>query len=264
MGGDHSTPLIAIDNLSKVYGEKGEDQVVALEGISLKIYAGEFVTVLGPSGCGKSTMLMLIAGLYKPTTGAVRINDENVYKPRTDIGFVFQNAVLLDWRTVLGNVMLQVTARKLDKKAYELRAHELLESVGLSEFEDSYPYALSGGMKQRVSICRALVHDPPLLLMDEPFGALDAFTREQLMVDLQRMWINTRKTIVFVTHSITEAIFQSDRIIVMSPRPGHVDRVWDIDLPRPRRLKMVESAEFARYTREIRELFMSRGVIAED
>lgn len=222
------------------------------------------MSILGPSGCGKSTLLMLIAGLYSPTHGQVRIGGQPVTQPRTDIGIVFQSPVLLDWRRVLDNVMLQVEARGLDKTRYRRRSLELLDAVGLTGFENAYPYALSGGMRQRVSICRALVHDPPLLLMDEPFGALDALTREQLMIDLQRMWAGGNQTVVFVTHSIREAVFLSDRVVVLSPRPGRFERVWQIDLPRPRQLQMTNSASFMRYTEEITDLFMSKGVIREE
>jgi NitT/TauT family transport system ATP-binding protein len=235
-----------------------------LQDINLNIAQGEFVSILGPSGCGKSTLLMLIAGLYLASQGEIRIGGDAVRRPRTDVGIVFQSPVLLDWRRVLDNVMLQVQARRLDKTIYRQRSLELLRAVGLAGFEQVYPYALSGGMRQRVSICRALVHDPPLLLMDEPFGALDALTREQLMIDLQRMCAGGRQTVIFVTHSIVEAVFLSDRVIVLSPRPGRVERIWNIDLPRPRRVKMSSTPEFLRYTEEITSLFMSKGIIREE
>jgi NitT/TauT family transport system ATP-binding protein len=262
--GRESRALIEVDRVSKIYDEGGSGPLLALQEISLEISRGEFVSILGPSGCGKSTLLMLIAGLYSPSAGQLRIDGQSVTRPRTDIGIVFQNPVLLDWRVVLDNVMLQIEARRLDKTLYRRRALELLDAVGLAGFEQTYPYALSGGMRQRVSICRALVHDPPLLLMDEPFGALDALTREQLMIDLQRMWATGHQTILFVTHSIREAVFQSDRVVVMSARPGRVERVWRIALPRPRRLRVTASAEFIRYMEEITDLFMSKGVIQED
>jgi NitT/TauT family transport system ATP-binding protein len=259
-----SAALIEIDGLSKIYDEGGSEPLLALQDVSLDISRGEFASILGPSGCGKSTLLMLIAGLYSPSGGQVRIGGQPVTRPRTDIGIVFQNPLLLDWRRVLDNVMLQVEARRLDKVLYQRRSLELLDAVGLAGFEHAYPYALSGGMRQRVSICRALIHDPPLLLMDEPFGALDALTREQLMIDLQRMWADRHQTVVFVTHSIREAVFQSDRVIVLSPRPGRIERVWRIDLPRPRRLKMTTTHSFIRYTQEITDLLMSKGVIREE
>ncbi|MBM4421611.1 MAG: ABC transporter ATP-binding protein, partial [Chloroflexi bacterium] len=171
---------------------------------------------------------------------------------------------LLDWRKTLANVMLQVEMRKLDKSLYQARAQELLDMVGLTGFEDRYPYELSGGMRQRVSICRALLHDPPLLLMDEPFGALDALTRDQLNLDLQRIWLQSRKTVVFVTHSITEAVFLADRVVVMSPRPGKIEEILEIDLPRPRHLSIRETPEFGKYTSEIRRLFGSLGILRDE
>jgi NitT/TauT family transport system ATP-binding protein len=258
------TPFIEVAGVSKVYSTGGKGQVVALEDVSLDIMPGEFVSVLGPSGCGKSTLLMLIAGLYRPSAGEIRIADRRVTRAQTDLGMVFQSPVLLDWRTVLGNVLLQAEARRMEPRLARERALALLASVGLSGFERSYPYALSGGMRQRVSICRALVHDPPLLLMDEPFGALDALTREQLMIDLQRMLARTRQTVVFVTHSISEAVFQSDRVVVLSPRPGRVERIWTIDLPRPRRVRLTSDPAFSGYVEAITDLFMSKGVIRED
>jgi NitT/TauT family transport system ATP-binding protein len=176
---------------------------------------------------------------------------------------VFQSPVLLEWRTALGNIMLQAEARRLDRKAAERRARELLAAVGLAGFEGKYPDELSGGMRQRVAICRALIHDPPQLLMDEPFGALDALTRDQLVLDLQRLWNETRMTVMFITHSVAEAVFLSDRVIVMTPRPGQVDRIMDIDLPRPRTLAMRESPGFNAYVREILDLFLARGVLRE-
>jgi NitT/TauT family transport system ATP-binding protein len=263
-GAPGSEVLIEIDAVSKHYNEGASEPLLALDNVSLDISRGEFVSILGPSGCGKSTLLMLIAGLYTPSKGQIRIGGELVTRPRTNIGIVFQNPVLLDWRRVLDNVMLQIEAQRLDRVLYRRRCLELLDAVGLAGFEYAYPYMLSGGMRQRVSICRALIHDPPLLLMDEPFGALDALTREQLMIDLQRMWASGHQTTVFVTHSIREAVFLSDRVIVLSPRPGQVERTWRIDLPRPRRLKMATAPTFIRYTQEITDLFMSKGVIHED
>jgi NitT/TauT family transport system ATP-binding protein len=263
-GASKPNVFIEIDGLSKKYNEGGPDSLLALQDISLDISRGEFVSILGPSGCGKSTLLMLIAGLYSASHGEVRIGGQPVTRPRTDLGIVFQNPVLLEWRRVLDNVMLQVEAQRLDKVVYRRRALELLGAVGLAGFENAYPYALSGGMRQRVSICRALIHDPPLLLMDEPFGALDALTREQLMIDVQRMWAGGHQTAVFVTHSIREAVFLSDRVIVLSSRPGRIERIWHIDLPRPRRLKMASTPAFTRYTQEITDLFMSKGVIRDE
>ena len=222
----------------------------ALDHVSLSERRSEFLSILGPSGCGKSTLLMLAAGLLPASSGAITIEGRAVDKPRTDIGIVFQSPVLLEWRTALGNVMLQAEARKLKHAAAEARARELLNSVGLGGFEHKYPEELSGGMRQRVSLCRALIHNPPQLLMDEPFGALDALTRDQLVLDLQKIWNERRITVLFVTHSVQEAVFLSDRIVVMTPRPGKIDRIIDIDLPRPRTLALREAPEFARYSRE--------------
>jgi len=262
--GEQRPTVIRFDGVAKVYGGHGGGGLQALTDISLDVRENEFVSLLGPSGCGKSTLLMLTAGLLSATDGAIEIAGRKVSGPQTNVGIVFQSPVLLPWRTALGNVMLQAEARGLDRGAYRRRAVELLETVGLGGFRDSLPWQLSGGMQQRVSICRALVHDPPLLLMDEPFGALDALTREQMMVELQRLWYRSRKTILFVTHSIAEAIFLSDRVVVMTPRPGRVERDIAIDLPRPRRLRMMGSTNFRRYSDEVTMLFKSRGVIRED
>jgi NitT/TauT family transport system ATP-binding protein len=237
--------------------------VRALDQVSVTERRGEFLSILGPSGCGKSTLLMIAAGLISPSSGDVAVDSTAVTKPRTDIGIVFQSPVLLEWRTALGNVMLQAEAKKLERSTAERRARELLASVGLGGFEDKYPHELSGGMRQRVSLCRALIHNPPLLLMDEPFGALDALTRDQLVLDLQQIWNELRMTVLFITHSVPEAVFLSDRIVVMTPRPGRIDRIVDIDLPRPRTLAMRDTAEFAHYSHEILEMFLARGVLRE-
>jgi NitT/TauT family transport system ATP-binding protein len=186
-----------------------------------------------------------------------------VARPRTEIGIVFQSPVLLEWRTALGNVMLQAEAKKLERAAAERRARKLLDAVGLGGFEHKYPHELSGGMRQRVSLCRALIHEPDQLLMDEPFGALDALTRDQLVLDLQQICSQRRMSVLFITHSVPEAVFLSDRILVMTPRPGRVDRVIEIGLPRPRTLAMRDRPEFAAYSREILDLFLARGVLRE-
>jgi NitT/TauT family transport system ATP-binding protein len=261
-GTDADRPLLRVQGLSKVYATR-DGPVRALDRISVSERRGEFLSILGPSGCGKSTLLMIAAGLMPPSSGVVAVDGTPVTRPRTDIGIVFQSPVLLEWRTALGNVMLQAEAKRLERRAAERRARELLASVGLVGFEDKYPHELSGGMRQRVSLCRALIHDPPQLLMDEPFGALDALTRDQLVLDLQRIWNERRMTVLFITHSVPEAVFLSDQVVVMTPRPGRVDRVIDIDLPRPRTLAMRESPQFARYSREILELFLARGVLRE-
>jgi NitT/TauT family transport system ATP-binding protein len=253
-------PLIEIAGVSKTYAAS-DGAVQALERVSLDVSAGEFLSILGPSGCGKSTLMLMIAGLLAPSSGAIRVAGRAVTRPQTDVGIVFQSPVLLDWRTVIRNVLLQVEARGLDGPTHRAKARELLQAVGLEGFEDRYPFELSGGMRQRAAICRALIHDPPLLLMDEPFGALDALTREQMRLDIERLWLERRKTVVFITHSIPEAVLLSDRVVVMSPRPGRIDGVLDIDLPRPRRLEVQESPRFAAYQKAITDLFRARGVL---
>jgi NitT/TauT family transport system ATP-binding protein len=259
---DHDQPYLRIENLSKVYATR-DGEVRALSDVSFTQHRGEFVSHVGPSGCGKSTLLMIAAGLLAPSSGAVMVDGRKVERPRTDIGIVFQSPVLLDWRTALGNVMLQAEARKMDRKEAAALAVKLLASVGLGGFEARYPHELSGGMRQRVSICRALIHNPDHLLMDEPFGALDALTRDQLVLDLEALVRERRTTVLFITHSIAEAVFLSDRVIVMTPRPGCIDRIIDIKLPRPRTLAMRETPEFAEYSRQILELFLARGVLRE-
>jgi NitT/TauT family transport system ATP-binding protein len=241
--------------------EGSSDSVEALASVSLQIHRGEFVSILGPSGCGKSTLLMIVGGLVPPTEGSVIIDGAAVKGAQTDLGIVFQDPVLLEWRTSLGNVMIQAEARRLNNKIYLSRARHLLASVGLAGFEHKYPFELSGGMRQRVSLCRALVHRPRLLLMDEPFGALDALTRDQMNLDLQRMWLQDPITVLLVTHSIPEAVFLSDRVFVMSPRPGTVDAIVGVDLPRPRGLEALEQPEFLHHVRKIKQHLALRGVI---
>jgi NitT/TauT family transport system ATP-binding protein len=251
-----------VRNLSKIYATRN-GPVRALDRVSLTARRGEFVSLLGPSGCGKSTLLMIAAGLLSASDGSVIVDGRPVTKPRTNVGIVFQSPVLLEWRTALGNIMLQAEARKLDRKEAEERASKLLASVGLAGFADKFPHELSGGMRQRVSICRALIHNPPQLLMDEPFGALDALTRDQLVIDVQRIWNERRITALFITHSVAEAVFLSDRVIVMTPRPGRIDKIIDIGLPRPRTLAMRESTQFTDYSRQIMGLLLARGVLRE-
>jgi NitT/TauT family transport system ATP-binding protein len=205
----------------------------------------------------------MTAGLVPMTSGTITIGGTQVRGPYTDLGIVFQDPVLLDWRSVIDNVLLQIEIRGMDKARYRARALELLELVGLSGFENRNPYELSGGMRQRVSIVRALVHDPPLLLMDEPFGALDALARDQLNLDLQNIWLGSNKTVFFVTHSISESVFLSDRVVVMSPRPGKIVEILDIDLPRPRHLSIRETPEFGAYSKEIRRIFTSLGILRD-
>jgi NitT/TauT family transport system ATP-binding protein len=251
---------VAFDNVGMSYTTTKE-YVHALVDITLRIERGHFVSILGPSGCGKSTLLMIAAGLRACTSGEVRFNGVRVNGPQSEAGIVFQNDALLDWRSALDNVLLQVELSGLRKRDYRDRAAQLLESVGLKGFESRRPYELSGGMRQRVALCRALVHDPPVLFMDEPFGALDALTRDQMMLDLQSLWLERQKTVIFVTHSIAEAIFLSDEVVVMSPRPGRIDAVIDVELRRPRTLDMTTEPEFNGYMHRIRQLFERRGVI---
>src|ERR1700733_2069163 len=253
---------LRVEHLSKIYPTR-DSEVRALNDVSFTQRRGEFLSHVGPSGCGKSTLLMIAAGLVRPSSGIVQTADRRIDGPRTDIGIVFQSPVLLEWRTALGNVMLQAEARKMDRDEAEAKARRLLATVGLAGFENRYPHELSGGMRQRVSICRALLHNPDHLLMDEPFGALDALTRDQLVLDLQALVTERKMTVLFITHSIAEAVFLSDRVIVMTPRPGCIDRIIDIKLPRPRTLAMRETPEFAEYSRQILELFLARGVLRE-
>jgi NitT/TauT family transport system ATP-binding protein len=254
---------IEAKGVRKTFASRDKSQVVALDGADLNIGVGEFVSLLGPSGCGKSTLLSMIAGLVPPTEGSIRIEGSEVRAPYTNIGIVFQNDLLLDWHTAIDNVLWQYVMRGLDQKPHVERARALIASVGLKGFEDKYPWELSGGMRQRVAICRALIHEPPLLLMDEPFGALDAFTREQSQVDLQRIWQGTKKTVVFVTHSIDEAVFLSDRVVVMTSRPGRIHDVLRINLPRPRTLAVRDTDVFVHNVRHVNRLFQAMGVIHE-
>lgn len=256
--------FIDIRSVAKVYQTDLGEDVPALSSVNLRIKQGEFVSLLGPSGCGKTTLMMIVAGLSSATKGEVRIEGQKVVDPYTDIGIVFQNAELLEWRTALQNIMLQMEIRKLDVNKYIPVAKQLLGQVGLAGFEDRYPDELSGGMKQRVALCRALVHDPDILLMDEPFGALDAMTRDQMNMDLQRIWLEKRKTAILVTHSIDEAVFLSDRVVVMTGRPASVAEDIKIDLPRPRKLSVRDSSEFNAYTGRIREMFKDLGVFTND
>lgn len=242
---------ISVDNLTKTFKSK-TGPVLALEPVSVGIRAGEFVSVVGPSGCGKSTFMNLIAGLTPASTGKISIGGTVVSGPYTDVGIVFQRDLLMEWRTTLQNVMLQIDMRGLRQKDYVDKAMALLSKVGLADFASKYPRELSGGMRQRVSICRALIHDPPVLLMDEPFGALDALTRDEIASDLTALCEQTAKTVVFITHSIAESVFLSDRVLVMSRRPGRVLEDLHIDLPRPRRIEARDTPAFAEYMHRIR------------
>ncbi|MFF3286699.1 ABC transporter ATP-binding protein [Streptomyces sp. NPDC003023] len=209
-------------------------EVTALTDVGLEVPMGEFVAIVGPSGCGKSTLLKLVAGLLKPSTGDVLLGGERVRGPRHDIGYVFQRAALLEWRSARRNILLQAEMRKMPAEAARRRVDELMEMTGLRGFEDSLPHELSGGMQQRVALCRALLHEPPVLLMDEPFGALDALTREQMNTELNRIWRETGTTVLLVTHSISEACYLADRVVVMSARPGTITDVIEVGLPAER------------------------------
>ena len=240
------------------YQSKTGDDIVALDNVDLAIGNQEFITLVGPSGCGKSTLLKLIAYLIEPTSGRLTLSGKPHNKPSRDIGIVFQDAVLLPWRNVIDNVLLPIEILGLDRSAYRKRAMELLDLVGLQDFENRMPKELSGGMQQRTAICRALIHDPDVLLMDEPFAALDAMTREELGFELMRIWDEHKKSIVFVTHSIPEAILLADRVVVMTPRPGRIAEIIDIDLKRPRTLDMEFTTTFKEYSDRVRNLIYSR------
>jgi NitT/TauT family transport system ATP-binding protein len=246
-------PEIEVVGTTKRYG-RGDDAVQALAEVTLSVTHNEFVSVLGPSGCGKSTLLMMVAGLVKPSGGTIRIKGRDVEGPRRDNGIVFQHSVLLPWRTVLDNVLLPIEMMKEDVERYLPRAHELLEAAGILDFKDRLPRELSGGMRQRAGICRALIHDPSVLLMDEPFSALDALTRDEMNLELLNIWERDRKTVVFVTHSISEAVFLSDRVAVMSKRPGRILEEIPISLPRPRDLDVQETPRFAELRAHVRRL----------
>ncbi|MGW6459666.1 ABC transporter ATP-binding protein [Streptomyces sp. NPDC055078] len=260
--GSERTAEIRVRGVHREYTSR-KDTTVALRDVTATIPHGQFVSLLGPSGCGKSTLLRLIAGLEPPSAGTVEIGNVPVTGPHPDLGMVFQEDLLMPWRTVLDNVLLQSDVRRADRTAMRERAHSLLRQVGLDGFESRYPRELSGGMRQRVGICRAILHDPALLLMDEPFAALDAMTRDQMAVDLAAMAGQRDATVVFVTHSISEAVFLSDRILVMSARPGRVVADMEVDLPRPRGLHVRESSEFAAYVGTVTGVFQDLGVLRE-
>ncbi|MDR0709798.1 MAG: ABC transporter ATP-binding protein [Spirochaetaceae bacterium] len=248
---------IAFKNIGMTYYAAEGLGVTALKNISFNISKGEFVSLLGPSGCGKTTLLRIIADLIKPTTGTIYVGGELPAdaRQRRRYSMVFQNAVLYDWRTVRKNVRLPLEILKVPREEREKRVDAMLDMVGLSNFKDHYPRQLSGGMQQRVSIARALAVNPEILLMDEPFSALDEFTREKLHEDLLAIWRKTHKTVVFVTHNIAEAVFLSDKVCVLSPHPGRLSAVIDIDLPRPRRADMRNSPEFNGRMIKIRNSF---------
>lgn len=262
-GGDKKErSLIVLDSVTKSY--RGRRSIThALDATSLEIADGEFVSVIGPSGCGKSTLMMMIAGLIPPTEGRVFVGGEEVTSPIDDVGIVFQEDLLCQWKSTLDNVLMQGAFRDVSRDQLREHAVSMLEMVGLSEFADSYPHELSGGMRQRASICRALVHNPSVLLMDEPFGALDAMTRDQMALDIQAMWADTQSTVLFITHSITEAVMLSDRVLVFGPPPGQLVEEVVVDLPRPRRLSVREGSEYAALVGRIRTRLEDMGVIRD-
>ena len=243
--------ILIAEDIEKVY-RLGQGEIRALAGVSFEVGAGEFLCIVGPSGCGKTTLLRILGGLLAPTKGHVRLDGQVLTAPRREISLVFQEATLMPWRTVLDNVALPLEVQGLGKGEARRRSHELLELVGLSGFERAYPLQLSGGMQQRVAMARALVHDPAILLLDEPFGSLDALTRERLNLELLRVWGVKGQTAVMVTHSIQEAVFLADRVLAMSPRPGRIEAAIPIHLPRPRSMDMISSEEFNLFSRLVR------------
>ena len=253
---------IQVKDLDVTFKDNSGNDVKALTGVNLDIYKGEFISLLGPSGCGKTTLLRSIADLQEPTDGTIRISGQTPKELRLPpkFGFVFQQPVLFDWRTVKKNVELPLEIMYQSKADRSKRADEMLEMVGLKDFANHFPKQLSGGMQQRVNIARAFGIRPEILLMDEPFSALDEFTKEKLYEDLLRIWRQTNKTIIFVTHNIQEAVFLSDRICVLSPHPGRLSAIVDVDLPRPRTLDMKESAHFNELVLKVRNSFEGGSV----
>ncbi|WP_417770764.1 ABC transporter ATP-binding protein [Stappia sp.] len=251
---------IVARGISKIYGQDGPNPFHALGPIDLDVKPGEFVSLIGPSGCGKSTTLLLVSGLEPVSDGVVEVDAKPLTKPISEVGIVFQDHLLLDFRTAIQNVMLQQEIRGLDRAKLLGRAEMLFDRLGIKGSESKYPRQLSGGMRQRVSIARALVHDPSMLLMDEPFGALDAITRTQIRHDLEMLWLETKKTVLFITHSIEEAVGLSDRVLVMSQSPGQIVEEIKIDLPRPRPAHLGEYPEFSKYAERIYRIFSKLGV----
>jgi NitT/TauT family transport system ATP-binding protein len=258
-----AAPLIRVSGLRKEYAVDGDESVVAIDRVDFDVADGEFVSLVGPSGCGKSTLLQILAGILAPSRGEIMLAGRAVRGPRRDVGVVFQEATLLPWLTVIDNVLLPAVVHKLDRTKFRARAEELLVLVKLQGLENRYPYELSGGMQQRVSIARALLNDPAMILMDEPFGALDAMTREQMNLELLGIWARAKKTIVLITHSIQEAVLLSDRVVVLSARPGSVIDIIPIELPRPRSFQMLSSPEFGAAALRIRELLTAQGGLTE-
>ena len=254
--------LAQIARVRKQFTSHDGSRVLALEDVSFDVGEGEFLTIVGPSGCGKSTLLHIMAGVLERSAGSILLRGEPIAGPRRDVGVVFQEPLLLPWRTVLENVLLPIEVHGRDRAAFRARAEELLALTKLEGFAGKYPHELSGGMQQRVSIARALIHDPAILLMDEPFGALDAMTREQMNLDLMRIREDSGKTIVLITHSIPEAVLLGDRVAVMSARPGRIVDLIEVALPRPRDFDAVATPQFGGYTRRIREHLFAKAALA--
>ncbi len=250
-----SVPVVSIHGVNKRFKAQGGQPVTALQDVSLEINTGEFISLIGPSGCGKSTLLRIIGDLLQPTTGEVTVNGKSAHQARLDrdYGMVFQAAVLYDWRTVLRNVQLPLEVMNYAGPLREERARDMLKLVELSDFADLYPWQLSGGMQQRVAIARALAFEPTLLLMDEPFGALDEMTRDRMNIELLDIWAKTKKTIIFVTHSIQEAVYLSSRVVVMSARPGRISQIIPVDLPQPRGPEIRDTEAFFHLVTRVRE-----------
>src|SRR5579871_1519901 len=251
---------VAVRGVGKTY-RSTRGAFTALADISFDVAPGEFVSIVGPSGCGKSTILKCVAGLEPVTSGEIRVGGEIVASPPVDLGVVFQRDLLFDWRNVLDNVLITAEFLRLPRKDYIGQAQELLALFGLGDFVHRFPWELSGGMRQRAAICRALLTNPKFLLMDEPFGALDALTRDELNIELQSMWLADQKTVIFITHGISEAVFLSDRVLIMDRNPGRIVKELHIDLPRPRPLAIRETAEFARYSGTIRQVMTDIGAL---
>lgn len=252
---------IRISRVAKVFGAETEKPFVALKEVSADIAAGEFVSVVGPSGCGKSTLMLMVAGLLSRSRGDIVIGEQTVTRPITNVGIAFQDHLLLEFRTALANVMLHADIRGLPRASVEARARELFEQLSLTHAMGKYPRQLSGGMRQRVSLIRTLVHDPSVILMDEPFGALDALTRLQVRMDLEALWLRRRPTVLFITHSVEEAVGLSDRIFVMSASPGEVVDEIKVELPRPRPIVLGDAPEFGAYVDRIHRQFEKMGVL---
>jgi NitT/TauT family transport system ATP-binding protein len=247
--------------VSKTFGEDEDHPFLALKEVSVDIEAGEFISVVGPSGCGKSTLMLMVAGLLKRSRGDIVVAGKSVTRPITDIGIAFQDHLLLEFRSAIANVTLQAEIRGLPRKKIETRARELFQQLRLTQAMNKYPRQLSGGMRQRVSLVRTLVHDPSVLLMDEPFGALDALTRLQVRMDLEALWLRRRPTVLFITHSVEEAVGLSDRVLVMSPSPGEVVEQIKVDLPRPRPIVLGDAPQFGAYVDRIHRHFERMGVL---